>query len=75
MTSHLGAPSAASPAFELLFDPQTCGGLLLAVASADADAAVEALRAGGDVGASRIGEIVAARSDGVALEVYAGDAA
>jgi selenide,water dikinase len=41
----------------LLFDPQTSGGLLFSVASQDAAALLEALRASG-VGAQAVGEVV-----------------
>jgi selenide,water dikinase len=43
----------------LLFDPQTAGGLLIAVAAADAKALTKALRAAG-VAALEIGEVVSA---------------
>jgi selenide,water dikinase len=42
----------------LLADAQTSGGLLLAVAEAEADALVAALRAGGDMVSARIGRIL-----------------
>ena len=42
---------------ELLFDPQTSGGLLLAVPGAQADALVAALRAAGVAAAARVGEV------------------
>jgi selenide,water dikinase len=45
----------------LLFDPQTSGGLLVAIAAESADAAVTALAARG-VAARRIGRVVAKRS-------------
>lgn len=44
---------------ELLFDPQTSGGLLLAVPAAEAEALVAALRAAGVTAAARIAELVA----------------
>jgi len=44
---------------ELLFDPQTCGGLLLGIGAGRADALVEALRAAGFDEARTIGEITA----------------
>ena len=43
---------------ELIFDPQTSGGLLIFVAEQRADALVEALRDGGDAAAEEIGEVV-----------------
>ena len=43
---------------ELLFDPQTSGGLLLALPKDEADALVDALRQAGIEAASRIGEVV-----------------
>ena len=45
---------------ELLFDPQTSGGLLLAVAAAQADDLLTALKKQGVASASRVGEVVAA---------------
>jgi selenide,water dikinase len=44
---------------ELLYDPQTSGGLLLALPLAQAEKLVEDLRAGGNSNAALIGEIVA----------------
>lgn len=41
---------------ELLFDPQTSGGLLLSVAAEDADAMIERMKAAGITAACRIGE-------------------
>jgi len=43
---------------EILFDPQTSGGLLMGVASERADALVEALRAGGDGAAAVVGRVI-----------------
>ena len=43
---------------ELLFDPQTSGGLLLSVPQADADELLAALHAGGVDDAVRVGEVV-----------------
>ncbi len=54
------AAAAADPRLELLFDPQTSGGLLFAVAAERADEAVERLRRAGDEGAAVIGETAAA---------------
>jgi selenide,water dikinase len=67
--SSLAAPPAlaASPRLELLFDPQTSGGLLFGVPAGGAEAALAALRAAGDGGAAAIGEVAAARPDGVLL--------
>ncbi len=48
------------PRADLLFDPQTAGGLLAAVAEVDADSALKALRQAG-YPAARIGRIVAGK--------------
>lgn len=45
---------------ELLFDPQTSGGLLIAVAAAQADDLIAALKKEGIDAATRVGEVVAA---------------
>ncbi len=45
---------------ELLFDPQTSGGLLIAVAAGQADDLIAALRKEGIDAATRVGEVVAA---------------
>jgi selenide, water dikinase len=50
----------------LLFDPQTSGGLLVALAEADADSALAALRAAG-VPAAWIGRVLPPRADGAAI--------
>jgi selenide,water dikinase len=50
------------PRAELLFDPQTGGGLLLAVARGDADALVAALRAAGE-DATAVGRAVAGAAE------------
>lgn len=55
--------------FELLFDPQTCGGLLLAFPSKNVDAAIASLRESGDVEAAKIGTVTRAREDGAIFEV------
>ncbi len=60
-TAHAGNRAIAgwsgelSPAGEVVFDPQTCGGLLFAVASRDAEGLVAALRAAGEADAVVIG--------------------
>jgi selenide,water dikinase len=64
-------PGDAPVAAQLLFDPQTSGGLLMAVPAAAAGAALSALAAAGDK-AARVGEIVEAR-DGIALELLIAD--
>jgi len=43
---------------ELLFDPQTSGGLLISVPSSEADDLMKELKAGGVDAASRVGEVV-----------------
>jgi selenide,water dikinase len=51
-------PSAAEQ--ELLFDPQTSGGLLLVIPAAQADDLIASLKIGGIETAVRVGEVVAA---------------
>jgi selenide,water dikinase len=62
---------ARDPRLELLFDPQTCGGLLLCVGADAAGAALDALRACGDARAARIGGVEDVRPDGARIEVEA----
>ncbi len=63
-------PGAASrPELDILFDPQTSGGLLLGVVAERAEAAVAALREGGDLAAAVIGEVTPPRLDGALFEV------
>ena len=67
------APEAAArPTLDVLFDPQTSGGLLFGVRAARVAEVVAALRAGGDVSATVIGEVGPARPDGALFEVVAG---
>lgn len=63
-------PSAhAHPALELLFDPQTAGGLLIGLPAASAPALVDALRAGPEPDAAIIAEVVATDSQGAICEI------
>lgn len=68
-------PSAQShPALDILFDPQTSGGLLFAVPAERADETLAALHAAGDGDAALIGEVTAPRGDQALFEVVAGPA-
>jgi selenide,water dikinase len=59
------------PRLELLFDPQTCGGLLLAMPAERAEAALGALHRGGDAQAARIGEVTPRGTGDPRIEVGA----
>lgn len=61
--------AAADPRLELLFDPQTAGGLLFAVAVEKAEEAVARLRAAGYPQAAVVGEVTTGRADGALAEV------
>ena len=50
----------AMPQYAALFDPQTCGGLLIGVSPAQADALLAALHDAGDPGATTIGRAIPA---------------
>jgi len=52
---------------DLLFDPQTSGGLLMAVEATSAGALLEALQAKGIAGAAIVGEVVAAPSERIVV--------
>lgn len=60
---------AAHPALELLFDPQTSGGLLLGIPAERAEALLAAVRAAGDETAALIGVVAPPRADGALIEV------
>ncbi len=63
-------PDAARPAaLDLLFDPQTSGGLLLAVPRERGPAMLSALRAAGDAAAALIGGVAPPRADGALIRV------
>lgn len=53
---------------DLLFDPQTSGGLLIAVAAGEAERLVAALKAGGIECAAIVGEVVAEPVDRIVVE-------
>jgi selenide,water dikinase len=63
--------TARRPALDLLFDPQTSGGLLLGMPAERGEALRRALRAAGDPGAAIIGVVAAPRADGALIEVVA----
>jgi selenide,water dikinase len=65
----VAAQASSDPGLELLFDPQTSGGLLLAVSPEREGEALQALRRGGDLEAMTIGEVTPARADGGLFEV------
>jgi selenide,water dikinase len=58
--------AAADPRFELLFDPQTSGGLLFGLSPSRVDEALDRLER-----AAVIGEVRAAREDGALMEIAA----
>src|SRR5437867_4417722 len=60
------------PLLDLIFDPQTSGGLLFGVAATRAEAALAALHAAGDVHARVIGEVTPPSADGALFEVAPG---
>jgi selenide,water dikinase len=65
-------PAAAGrPALDLLFDPQTSGGLLLGIAPERCAPLVRALHAAGDGATVVIGEVTAPRPDGALIAVGA----
>lgn len=67
--AHCAAPPAAGPEAELLYDPQTCGGLLIALPAARADDALAQLLDSGHQ-AALVGEVWE-RADGEsAIHVY-----
>jgi selenide,water dikinase len=68
----LPADAAARPELDVLFDPQTSGGLLFGVPADRAEAALAALHAEGDVDAAVIGEVTPVREDLALFEVLAG---
>ena len=59
------------PIVDVLFDPQTSGGLLLGVRADRADEALARLRAAGDPGAAIIGLVTPPHPDGALFEVVA----
>ena len=67
----VGEAVARRPALDLLFDPQTSGGLLLGIPAERGEALLRALRAAGDPAAAVIGVVAASRADGALIEVVA----
>ncbi len=63
--------AARGPALDLLFDPQTSGGLLLGVPADRSQAMLRALRETGDGAATVIGLVTAPRPDGALIRVVA----
>ena len=63
--------AARRPALDLLFDPQTSGGLLLGVPADRSEALVRALRLAGDTAAGVSGTVAAARPAGPLVQVGA----
>jgi selenide, water dikinase len=61
--------AASRPALDLLFDPQTSGGLLLGIPAERRDALLQALHAAGDGAAVVIGEVTGPRPDGALIAV------
>jgi len=68
----VAANAAKHPGLPLLFDPQTAGGLLIAVPAERAAEAIERLHSAGDRHAAEIGIVLPPRADGAAIEVVVG---
>ncbi len=64
----LARPAEDHPRLELVFDPQTSGGLVFGVPEEGLEDCLEAL-AGAGAAAAKIGEVVPARADGAPIEV------
>ena len=67
----VGEAAARRPELDLLFDPQTSGGLLLGIPAERGEALLRALRAAGNPAAVIIGMAAAPRADGALIEVVA----
>jgi len=63
--------AARRPTLDLLFDPQTSGGLLLGITPGRREALLQALRAAGDAAATVIGVVGPPRPDGALIAVAA----
>jgi selenide,water dikinase len=63
--------AARAPTLDLLFDPQTSGGLLLGIPADRSEALLAALRAAGEP-ATVIGRVTLPRGDGALIRVTAG---
>ena len=63
--------AARRPALDLLFDPQTSGGLLLGIPAERGETLLRALRSAGDPAAAIIGVVAPPRADGALIEVVA----
>ncbi len=66
-------PGIGRERIDLLFDPQTSGGLLMGVAAGSALALIGALHQGGDHAAAVIGRVTACHDSGVGIDVRAGE--
>jgi selenide,water dikinase len=60
--------AAANERFELLFDPQTSGGLLFGIEPGRAEEALAFLHLAGDLQAAIVGKVAAPRPDGALIE-------
>jgi selenide,water dikinase len=66
-------PGIEPAALDLLFDPQTSGGLLMGVAPGSAQALVAALHEAGDASANVIGVVTSRQGPKTGIEVRSGD--
>jgi selenide,water dikinase len=65
----IAAAAAAHPAVEVIFDPQTSGGLLFGARADQVPLALDRLRAAGDPSAAVIGEVTPPHPDGALFEL------
>ena len=63
------AAAANHSSVEVIFDPQTSGGLLVGIAKDHADAVLARIHAAGDPNAAIVGEVTAPHPDGALFEV------